>query len=187
LANSYGQFLVVRHSLGRLNRPARMRPLSVAIAGRRIPSRCDQRASQKLDFSIGFNAPSSRSLGTLSGGRALSAPRIQTNAPPEAVQVHRESMQFLYARLPSSQSTSRARRTARAGDLSPGAYRMPSCHAIPGISNRTLDLFPCRRPAMLVAVPVAGQLGFDFIPLAILVAMGCVVTVSIAGAVEVVV
>ena len=90
--------------------------------------------------------------------------------------------------FPPSQATPPVREDPlERADLSPGAYRMSTCHAIPGISNRTLDLVPCRRPAMLVAVPVAGQVGFDFIPLAILVAMGCFVTVSIAGAVEVVV
>jgi len=107
--------------------PCAMRPLSVAIAGRRIPSRCDQRASQKLDFSIGFNAPSSRSLGTLSGGRALSAPRNTgkraARSSPGASGVHAISVMRGFRR--------HNRRPVREGRLERVTYRRAPTGCLP--------------------------------------------------------
>src|SRR6185369_940964 len=64
---------------------------------------------------------------------------------------------------------------------------MSAGHAIPCISNCVLYVLPGRRSAMLVAVPVACQVGLDIIPAAVLVAVRRFVTVPIARAIEVVV
>src|SRR5687768_14884841 len=41
------------------------------------------------------------------------------------------------------------------------ADRLVTGYAIPGVTNRILHLFPGRRTAVLVSVPVAGQLRFN--------------------------
>lgn len=109
----------------------------------------------------GFNTPS-RGVSVRWAVAERSASReIQTMHPPEAVQMHRESCNSCMHGFPPSQSTDPVREEPiERADLSPGAHRMPTCHAIPGISNRTLDLFPCRRPAMLGCL-LAQQLGSE--------------------------